>query len=187
LLVEPTPTQRFREALTALGDITDPGERAVRGHELQEAVKASAAWLRTVVDESVAELREGMTLAQIAEMLGVSVQRTSQIATGKHGTARPRPSLIYAFRVLDSPPGQWHGEPGALPEGSYATGTINFSNPHNPSPFAGRTLEVRYGPVPDDGLPAYLQGYTTVNGRSIRPTAAVQDLLFGTQLSRTTR
>jgi hypothetical protein len=184
--MEPTPAQRFRDALTALGTITDPGERAVRGHELQEAVKASAAWLRTVVDESVAELREGMTLAQIAEMLGVSVQRTSQIATGKHGTARPRPSLIYAFRVLDGPPGQWHGEPGALPEGGYATGTISF-NPHNPSPFAGRTLEVRYGPVPDDGLPAYLQGYTTVNGRSIRPTAAVQDLLFGTQLSGTAR
>ena len=82
--MEPTPAQRFRDALTALGAITDPGERAVRGHELQEAVKASAAWLRTVVDESVAELREGMTLAQIAEMLGVSVQRTSQIATGCH-------------------------------------------------------------------------------------------------------
>lgn len=29
-----------------------------------------------------------------------------------------------------------------------------------------------------------LQGYTTVNGRSIQPTAAVQDLLFGTHLSK---
>lgn len=26
-------------------------------------------------------------------------------------------------------------------------------------------------PLPDDGLPAYLQGYTTVNGMRIRATA----------------
>ena len=181
--MEPTPAQQFRDALSALDRITDPAERALRGHELQEAVKASAVWLRGVVDGSVAELREGMSLAQIAEKLGVSVQRISQIATGTHGAARPRPSLIYAFRVVGDPASQWHGEPGALTQG-YGTGIITF-RPHNlnPSPFAGKTLEVRYGPVPDDGLPAYLQGYTTVNGRSMRPTAIVQDLLFGTHLS----
>jgi hypothetical protein len=183
--MEPAPAQQFADTLSALSRIADPAERAVRGHELQEAIKASTAWLRAVVDESVAELRGSMSLAQIAELLGVSVQRVSQIATGKHGAARPRPSLIYAFRMLDGLPGQWYGEPGALPEGNYATGTINF-NPRNPSPFAGRTLQVRYGPVPDDGLPSYLHGYTTVNGRSMRPTAAVQDLLFGTHLSKMT-
>jgi hypothetical protein len=32
-------------------------------------------------------------------------------------------------------------------------------------------------PVPDDG-PAYLQGYTTVNGMRIRATAIVQEELF---------
>jgi hypothetical protein len=37
---------------------------------------------------------------------------------------------------------------------------------------------VRYGPVPDVALPAYLQGYTTVNGVRIRPTAIVQEELF---------
>ena len=182
--MEPTPTQRFREALSALGGIADPGERAVRGHELQQAMKASAAHVRATVDEAVAELRSGMSLAQIAELLGVSVQRISQIAASKHGTARPWPSLIYAFRVLGGEPGPWHGEPKALPEGSFITGTIDF-NPATPGPFSGKTLEVRYGPVADDGLPTYLQGYTTVNGRSMRATALVQDVLFGTSLAGT--
>ncbi len=140
--------------------------------------EGSTAHLRAVLGGSVAELRDWMSLAQIAEMLGVSVQRTSQIATGKHGAARPRPSLIYAFRILGERAERWHGEPGALPEGSYQAGRIDFNPGPNPSPYAGATLEVRYGPVPDDGLPAYLQGYTTVNGMRIRATAAVQGELF---------
>ena len=178
LVVEPSPAQRFRDILADLARIPDPAERAVQAHELQEAAKASAAHLRAVLGGSVAELRNRMSLAQVAELLGVSVQRTSQIATGKHGAARPRPSLIYAFRVLGERPGRWHGDPGALPEGGYQAGRIGFNPGPNPSPYAGSTLEVRYGPVPDDGLPAYLQGYTTVNGMRIRATASVQAELF---------
>ncbi len=176
--VEPSPAQRFRDILADLGQIPDPVERAVRAHELQEAAKAAAAHLRAVLEGSVAELRDQMSLAQIAGMLGVSVQRTSQIATGKHGAARPRPSLIDAFRVLGQRPGRWYGVPRALPEGSYQAGQIDFNPAPNPSPYAGAILEVRYGPVPEDGLPAYLQGYTTVNGMRIRATAAVQGELF---------
>lgn len=176
--MEPSPAQRFRDILADLGQIPDPAERAVQAHELQEATKASAAHLRAVLGESVAELRNRKSLAQIAQMLGVSVQRTSQIATGKHGADRPRPTLIYAFRLVGDRPGRWHGEPGALPEGSYQTGRIDFNPGPNPSPYAGTTLEVRYGQVPDDGLPAYLQGYTTVNGMRIRATATVQGELF---------
>jgi len=141
-------------------------------------VKASTAHLRSVVDEAVAELRGQMSLAQIAELLGVSVQRVSQIATGKHGAARPGPSLIYAYRIPGHGSG-WHGQPDALPIGSYGAGTITFNPGTSPSPVApGTPIEVRYGPVPDDGLPAYLQGYTTVNGRQVRPTAIVQNELF---------
>jgi transcriptional regulator with XRE-family HTH domain len=173
-----TPAQRFREALADLGRVTNPAERAVQAHQLQEATRASAPHLRALVEAAVAELRSRMSLAEIAEMLGVSVQRISQIATGKHGAARPRPSLIYAFRVLGDRPGRWYGEPEALPEDSYQTSTIDFNPGPNPSPYAGSRLEVRYGPVPDDGLPAYLQGYTTVNGMRIRATAIVQGELF---------
>ncbi len=176
--MKPTPAQRFRDALMVLGQIDDPCERAIRAHELQEAMKASAVHVRAVVEEAVTELRDGMTLAQIAELLGVSVQRISQIATGKHGAGRAKPSLIYAFRVLDDEQERWHGEPDALPDGSYETGTIEFNPGTNASPFAGKTLEVRYGPVADDGLPSYLQSYTTVNGWRLRPTAIVQEEIF---------
>lgn len=48
----------------------------------------------------------------------------------------PRPGLIYAFQLLGDRPGRWYGEPEALPEGSYQTGTINF----NPGPNPSRTL-----------------------------------------------
>src|SRR5207249_4679232 len=106
-----TPAQRFREALADLGRVTNPAERAVQAHQLQEATRASAPHLRALVEAAVAELRSRMSLAEIAEMLGVSVQRISQIATAKHGAARPRPSLIYAFRVLGYRPGRWYGEP----------------------------------------------------------------------------
>ena len=152
--MEPSPAQRFRDILADLGRIPDPAERAVQAHELQEAAKASASHLRAVLGGSVAELRNRMSLAQIAEMLGVSVQRTSQIATGKHGTARHRPSLIYAFRVLGNQLGGWHGEPGALPEGGYQSGRIDFNPGPNPTPSeaervvagpdrAGRRIERR--------------------------------------------
>jgi hypothetical protein len=177
-LVEQTAAQRFHEALADLSRITDPAERAVQAHQLQEATRASAAHLRAIVETSVVELRSGMSLAQTSELLGVSMQRISQIATGKHGTDRSRPSLIYSFRVVGDQPGPWHGQPEALPAGSYQTSTIDFNPGPNPSPYAGSTLEVRYGPVADDGLPAYLQGYTTVDGMRIRGTAIVQDELF---------
>jgi transcriptional regulator with XRE-family HTH domain len=46
----------------------------------------------------------GIALAQVAQRLGVSVQRVSQIAGGKHGTkdgaARPRPSLYLPGRTV---------------------------------------------------------------------------------------
>lgn len=84
----PAPARQFRDALSALSLIASPAERAVHGHELQKAIKGSTARLRAIVDESVAELRETMSLAQVAGMLGVSVQRVSQIATGKHRAAR---------------------------------------------------------------------------------------------------
>jgi hypothetical protein len=120
-------------------------------------------------------------------MLGVTVQRVSQMASGKHGTARPRPTLIYAFRIRDtSPPGSWQGEPDAL-KSDYGTAVIGFYPDSGNTAFAGHELEIRFGQVPDDRLPSFLQGYTTVNGIRMRPTAIVQDLLFGTSLAANLR
>jgi transcriptional regulator with XRE-family HTH domain len=187
--VKNTPAQRHQHALTALSRITDPAERAKEGHRLQEAIQASAQWLRGTVDRSVAELRDQqrMPLHEIAQMLGVTVQRISQMANSKHGTARPGPTLIYAVRVHDTnPPGSWQGEPNALTSG-YGTAIIGFyPNSGNPE-FVGHELEIRFGQVPDDRLPSFLQGYTTVNGVRMRPTAVVQDLLFDTSLAANRR
>lgn len=184
-----TPSQRYQDALTALSRITDPAERAREGHRLQEVIQASAQWLRGTVDQSVAELRgqHRKPLSEIAQMLGVTVQRISQMANSKHGAARPGPTLIYAFRIHDtSPPGPWQGEPGALTSG-YGTAFIGFYPNGGNRAFAGHELEIRFGQVPDDRLPSFLQGYTTVNGVRMRPTAVVQDLLFGTSLAASPR
>ena len=185
-----TPAQRYQDALTALSRIIDPAERAREGHRLQEAIQASTQWLRGTVDRSVAELRDQhrKPLHEIAQMLGVTVQRISQMANSKHGAARPGPTLIYAFRIHDTdPPGSWQGEPDALPQNGYGTAIIGFYPNRGNTAFAGHELEIRYGQVPDDQLPSFLQGYTTVNGVRMRPTALVQDLLFGTSLAATPR
>lgn len=184
-----TPSQHYQDALAAVSRITDPAERAREGHRLQEAIQASAQWLRGTVDQSVAELRDRhrKPLSEIAQMLGVTVQRISQMANSKHGTARPGPTLIYAFRTHDtSPPGLWQGDPDALKTG-YSSALIGFYPSSGNPAFAGHELEIRFGPVPDDRLPSFLHGYTTVNGVRMRPTALVQDLLFGTSLAASPR
>lgn len=183
-----TPAQRYQEALTALSRIADPAERAQEGHRLQEAIQASSQWLRGTVDRSVAEMRDHRKpLHEIAQMLGVTVQRVSQMANSKHGVGHDGPTLIYAFRVHDTnPPGSWQGEPEAVGSG-YGTAVIEFYPNSGNTVFAGHELEIRFGQVPDDRLPSFLQGYTTVNGVRMRPTALVQDLLFGTSLAANAR
>jgi hypothetical protein len=82
--------------------------------------------------------------------------------------------------------GSWHGEPGAL-ESGYGTAVIPFCPDSGNTAFADHELEIRYGQVADDRLPSVLQGYTTVDGVRMRPTAVVQDLLFGTSLAANPR
>jgi hypothetical protein len=79
-----TPAELAADALAALANITDPRERAIRGHELQVVLKGAPALLRPLVDAAVVELRREMTVAQVAALLGVSEQRVSQMATGRH-------------------------------------------------------------------------------------------------------
>jgi hypothetical protein len=82
--MDQTPAQLAADALTAVARIQDPRERAVRGHELQVVLKDAPVVLRPLVDSAVAELRKEMSVAQVAELLGVSEQRVSQMATGRH-------------------------------------------------------------------------------------------------------
>lgn len=88
--MDQTPAGHFAAALSALDGIADPCERAVQGHELQRAMQAATPRIRATVDGAVAALRPGVTLAQIATLLGVSVQRAGQIATSRHHSAKPQ-------------------------------------------------------------------------------------------------
>ena len=82
---------------------------------------------------------------------------------------------IYAFRDRA---GTWHGQRDALPEGQFAVGRVDF-HPPSPSPYAGQTLEVRYGPWGVAGVSLYT--YLVRAGDEelrIRPTEDVHSILF---------
>lgn len=145
-----------------------------------------AALLLVAPDQQAADSREvnvtgllrrrGVSWREIAWRRGLgSAQRAQQ--RFQHLTRRAS-FLIYAFRIagLDTEP--WHGEFDALPKGSYETGVINFM-PERTGPYSGRTLEVRYGDIGDDGMEPYLRAYAMVNYRRIGLRADIQHELFG--------
>src|SRR5258708_33302078 len=120
--------------------------------------------------------RRGVSWRQIAWHRGVdSAQRAQQRF---QRLSRQPAVLIYAFRVADETDAPWHGEVDALAPGEYETGLIDF-NPARPGPYSGRTLEVRYGDVGDDGMEPYLRAFAMVNNRRIGTRANVQHELFG--------
>lgn len=97
--MDQTPARLAADALTAVARIQDARERAIRGHELQVVLKDAPVVLRPLVDSAVAELRKDMSVAQVAELLGVSEQRVSQMATGRH---RHKPTVL-SVEVFDAP------------------------------------------------------------------------------------
>jgi hypothetical protein len=176
---EKTPAQQLLDAITALENTEDPENRAMRGHALQEVMRASTARVREITDGAVRELRDaGSPLAELSKRLGVSMARVSQMAAGQR-TSRPRPTppVIYAFRMTDGDDQQWYGDAEAVPAGEFEVGYIDFQ-PAVRNRFAGHRLQVRFGPVADDGLRPEMHAYTTVNGRRLRVTAGLQDFLF---------
>lgn len=85
-----TPADHFRDAVAALERVNDPKRRAVLGHDLQRAMKdeQQEKTIRSIVDTAVVELRKTMSGADVAELLHVSEQRVSQMATGRHRSAK---------------------------------------------------------------------------------------------------
>ena len=64
--------------------ITDPGERAVELGRVLNALPEKAAEVRALRQAAVLEMRAaGMSLADIAEKLGVHRNRAQQIAEGR--------------------------------------------------------------------------------------------------------
>ncbi|GLY35780.1 hypothetical protein Amsp01_018040 [Amycolatopsis sp. NBRC 101858] len=169
-----TPAEQVLQAIAALETIDDPQEQALRGHQLQETMKGASMQVRRITDAAVAKLRETKPLAEVADLLGVSNKRISQMATGRHGVNRRPPSTIFAVQIVGED--TWHGEPDALPPTEYQTTTWQPKTGTG-NRFDGKLLEVRYGPVPDNIPPSYYT-YTTVDGKRMRPTAAVHDVIF---------
>ena len=169
-----TPAEQVLQAVAALEAIGNPEEQALRGHQLQETMKGATMQVRRITDTAVAKLRETKPLAEVADLLGVSNKRISQMATGRHGVNRRPPSTIYAIRIVGED--AWHGQPDILPPSDYQTTTWQPKT-RTGNRFDGTLLEVRYGPVPDDIPPSYYS-YTTVDGKRMRPTAAVHDVIF---------
>ena len=145
-----------------------------------------AAMLLVAPDQQAADSREvnvtellrrrGISWREIAWRRGLgSAQRAQQ--RFQHLTRGPT-VLIYAFRIAGKDAEPWHGDPGALAEGSYQTGMINFM-PEQTGPYSGRTLDVRYGDIGDDGMEPYLRAYAMVNYRRIGLRAEIQYELFG--------
>jgi hypothetical protein len=120
--------------------------------------------------------RRGVSWREIALHRGLDSPQRAQQRFQR--LSRPPAVLIYAFRVADEKDAPWHGEADALAPGEYQTGLIDF-NPARPGPYSGRTLEVRFGDVGDDGMEPYLRGFAMVNNRRVGTRADVQQELFG--------
>ena len=75
------------EALAAIAAVTDPvaREKAARDFQdaLTEAIAEPMTQSKTVRQQAVLELRQTLTLAKVADRLGLSTGRVDQIAKGK--------------------------------------------------------------------------------------------------------
>ncbi len=141
------------------------------------ALVAADRWATDSRELNLIELarRRGMSWRDIAWSLDLDSAQAAEKRFQR--LARPPEALIYAFRVAE--PGEpWHGKPDALPQGYFETGVIDF-NPARPGPYQGRRLELRYGPVDEDCMPAPMRAYAAVNNRRVALTAEVQSSIFG--------
>lgn len=145
-----------------------------------------AALELAALDQRLAETREMniVTLLRAREVSWREIAhhrglQSAQAAKQRYDRLARQPEVVvYAFRAAGKADGPWHGDPDALPDGGYETGTLDF-NPPSPRPFSGLTLEVRYGTVAAEIMPPYLRAYAKVNGRQVAVTSAVQLELFG--------
>lgn len=75
------------EAFTAIAAIADPvaREKAARDFQdvLTEAIAEPLTQAKAVRQQAVLELRQTLTLAKVAERIGLSTGRVDQIAKGK--------------------------------------------------------------------------------------------------------
>lgn len=80
-------TSAVAEALAAIAAITDPVARERAARDLQDALTEAIAepltQAKTLRQQAVLELRQTLTLAKVAEKIGLSTGRVDQLAKGK--------------------------------------------------------------------------------------------------------
>jgi hypothetical protein len=166
-----SPHDIGRTAIQAIAAITDPADRARVAADVAEEMER-------VRLEALGQARAHMSLREIgADILGgVSPQRADQVVKNfRRGTLD---RAAYAFR--DTADGTVHGPWDKLPEGAFETAALPF-NPSSPSPFAGRHLEVRYGPWAPSEVNTYtlhLQVEGVPNGVVMRDTVELHAILY---------
>ncbi|MFB6620328.1 RNA polymerase subunit sigma-70 [Streptomyces sp. NPDC056367] len=78
----------IRSVIANLATIPDPADRARAVGTVLDAVPELQAELRATRQAAVVELRTTRSLAEVADLLGISVPRVSQIASGVSRTAK---------------------------------------------------------------------------------------------------
>ncbi|WP_116245797.1 hypothetical protein [Nocardiopsis sp. FIRDI 009] len=76
-------TTELTHLIDRLRDIPDPVERTRTAAALIDALKDAQTRVKAVRADAAAELRQGRTLRQVGELLGVSPARVDQILRGK--------------------------------------------------------------------------------------------------------
>ena len=81
-------TNPNRETITNLAAIPDPADRAQAIAAALAAIPDLQAALRSARQDAVLEMRQTKSVAEVAEKLGISVPRVSQIAKGISRTVK---------------------------------------------------------------------------------------------------
>ncbi|MGW2837021.1 sigma factor-like helix-turn-helix DNA-binding protein [Streptomyces sp. NPDC001493] len=81
-------TAAIRAAIARLAEIADPMERARAVGAVLDSLPALQSELRAVRQDAVVTLRETRSLAEVADALGISQPRVSQIAKGVSRTKK---------------------------------------------------------------------------------------------------
>ncbi|MEU8779332.1 RNA polymerase subunit sigma-70 [Streptomyces sp. NPDC048606] len=88
-MIETSPAvDAIRSVVASLAAIPDPTDRARAVGAVLDAVPALQAELRATRQAAVIELRTTRSVAEVADTLGISVPRVSQITSGISRTSK---------------------------------------------------------------------------------------------------